>query len=139
MAPEPTTARARLSRRSSFAARETNEALRRLRVPGPMGPSEVMASDSAAHSASRKTFSARWKPSGSRFIPLPNDIEFSGERKRVRCNEGLDNRKSQQKRESWRHERGENKGLPAPKVLNEELPKFRNSEETDGTGARPTG
>ena len=70
---------------------------------------------------------------------LPNDIEFSGERKRVRCNEGLDNRKSQQKRESWRHERGENKGLPAPKVLNEELPKFRNSEETDGTGARPTG
>jgi hypothetical protein len=24
----------------------------------------------------------------------PNDIEFSGERKRVRCNEGLDARKS---------------------------------------------
>jgi hypothetical protein len=22
-------------------------------------------------------------------FPLPNDIEFSGERKRVRCNEGL--------------------------------------------------
>ena len=25
---------------------------------------------------------------------LPTDIEFSGERKRVRCNEGLDNRKA---------------------------------------------
>src|ERR1017187_813906 len=49
------------------------------------------AHEDAANACDSSHFDLRcWLKPARVALPTPNDIEFSGERKRVRCNEGLD-------------------------------------------------